>query len=58
MKTHDRSGADKLKEWQKPDSTECWNECVKIMVAYDESMVKGWKDELNNLLIFVRRLYI
>lgn len=26
------------------------------MTEYDDKMVEGWKEELNNLLIFVRHL--
>lgn len=38
----------------KPDSTQGWKKCLEIMDAHDKGMLDSWKDELNNLLIFVR----
>lgn len=38
---------------EEPDSTEAWKHVIETMAEYDEKMVAGWKDELNNLLIFV-----
>lgn len=38
----------------KPDSTHSWKKCLEIMEEHDKLMLNGWKDELNNLLIFVR----
>lgn len=32
-----------------------WKHCVKTMSEFDEKLVRGWREELNNLLIFVRR---
>ena len=47
---------DQQEDWQKPNSAEGWKHCVRTMAVYDEKMVGGWKDELNNILIFVRHL--
>lgn len=43
--------------WKKPDSTEPWNYVIKTMASYDDNMVEGWKEELGNLLIFVRTIW-
>lgn len=37
----------------KPDSDEIWNRVHETMVHYDQRMVGDWKDDLQNLLIFV-----
>lgn len=39
--------------YNKPDSTDGWKKCLDIMDENDSSMLSGWKDELNNLLVFV-----
>lgn len=41
-----------------PDGTKYWEHVVSTMTQYDEKMVSNWKDELNNLLIFVSGLPI
>lgn len=30
-----------------------WTECAKAMRQYDEGMIKGWKEEIDTLLVFV-----
>lgn len=40
--------------WEWPDSARAWEEVNKIVATYDEKMVGDWKEELGNLLIFVR----
>lgn len=37
-----------------PDESQHWNHVLRTMVIHDEKMVANWKDELSNLLIFVR----
>lgn len=49
---HDVS--DHQQRWIKPDSAQAWEKVVETMTKYDDKMVEGWKDELSNLLIFVR----
>ena len=49
---------DQKDDWQKTNSTRGWKHCVKTMTVYDEKLVEGWKDELSNILIFVRHLSI
>ena len=44
---------DTRKEWQKPDASKGWKTIIDTMTEYDSKMVRGWKDELGNLLIFV-----
>lgn len=44
--------------WKKIDPTLGWEKVVKTMTEYDEKRVEGWKDELSNLLIFVRHLFV
>lgn len=50
----ERGAKDPQKEWQTPDATKGWKTVVDTMAEYDAKMVSGWKDELGNLLIFVR----
>ena len=40
--------------WKKSNSAQAWDQVVNTMTKYDEKMVGGWKEELGNLLIFVR----
>lgn len=42
----------------KPDTVETWKHVLATMKKYDEKMVANWKDELSNLLIFVRLVRI
>lgn len=44
---------DSQKEWQIPNATEGWKAVIDTMVEHDNKMIKGWRDELGNLLIFV-----
>lgn len=32
---------------------EAWSACVKVLHDYDEHMVKGWKEDVDSLLVFV-----
>lgn len=50
--------AEKLRQlWKNPDPTDAWDHITNTMSDYDHTMVEGWKDELNNLLIFVSNAY-
>lgn len=42
------------KPWKKTDSDQAWEKVVKVMTEYDDKMVERWKEELSNLLVFVR----
>lgn len=35
-----------------------WKFCVDAMSKHDEDQVRAWKEELNNLLIFVGTLFL
>jgi hypothetical protein len=39
--------------YRKPDFEDGWQKCVETMKDYDEKLLKGWRDELSNLLVFV-----
>lgn len=43
--------------WESPDSAKAWGEINEVVTKYDEKLVGDWKDELGNLLIFVRHLF-
>lgn len=42
-----------------PDDTvqgRAWAACQKAVREYDESLVQGWKEDIDTLLVFVRPL--
>ncbi len=42
-----------LMESKQRDSTQSWGVVLDGMTQYDEKLVGDWKDDLNNLLVFV-----
>lgn len=39
------------------ETAEGWATCLKVMTEYDGKMIKGWKEEMDGLLIFVSSTY-
>jgi hypothetical protein len=37
----------------KEDMQEGWATCLKVMTEHDQTLVKGWREEIDGLLIFV-----
>jgi len=37
-----------------PKKGDPWEKCFKKVKDYDEDMCEGWREEVDNLLIFVR----
>ena len=46
------------KGWKKPNTTSGWKIITDTMAKYDKKILGGWKDELGNLLIFVRPMLL
>uniref|UniRef100_A0A0W0GEA4 DUF6535 domain-containing protein n=1 Tax=Moniliophthora roreri TaxID=221103 RepID=A0A0W0GEA4_MONRR len=40
-------------EEKKPTRTESWERMLKEVSRHDEDMVKGWRDDIDTLLVFV-----
>lgn len=38
------------------DVVKTWSECARLMMEYDETKVRRWKEEIDTLLVFVSRL--
>lgn len=38
------------------DASAAWRECANKFRKYDKSMVQGWKEEIDTLLVFVNRM--
>ena len=36
-----------------PGPNDAWGSCVKALRDYDEHMVRGWKEDVDSLLVFV-----
>jgi hypothetical protein len=52
---HEPATKTETSTYQKPDSEDGWQKCVETMKDHDEKLLKGWRDELSNLLVFVSR---
>lgn len=37
-----------------PRKGDPWEECFKLVQKFDEEMCRGWREEIDTLLVFVR----
>ncbi|ESK81454.1 hypothetical protein Moror_15812 [Moniliophthora roreri MCA 2997] len=56
MPTKPTEMTENVGEKKKPTRTESWERMLKEVSRHDEDMVKGWRDDIDTLLVFVRSL--
>lgn len=37
-----------------PYNDRAWSDCIKAVSEYDASMIQGWNEDIDNLLVLVR----
>jgi hypothetical protein len=40
--------------YEKPSTGDGWERCIRAMTAYDEKNLERWRNELSDLLLFVK----